>query len=78
PRFHRFGPRAVGFSGYNGRGIAPGTAFGKVLAQLVLGEIGEAELPLPVTEPQAQPFRAVKEAYYEAGAQIAHLAAARF
>lgn len=78
PRFHKFAENVVGFSGYNGRGIAPGTAFGKVIAQHILGEIAEAELPLPLTEPKAQAFRAAKEAYYEAGAQIAHFAGERF
>lgn len=53
PRFHKFAENVVGFSGYNGRGIAPGTAFGKVIAQHVLGEITEAELPLPLTEPKS-------------------------
>lgn len=77
PRFHKFGENVVGFSGYNGRGIAPGTAFGKVLAAYVSGAIGDEALPLPVTEPQAQSFRAIREAYYEAGAQIAHFAGAR-
>ncbi|MCO5734547.1 FAD-binding oxidoreductase [Rhizobium sp. SSA_523] len=78
PRFHRFADRVVGFSGYNGRGIAPGTVFGKVLADHVAGKLGEADLPLPLTPAEAQPFRAIKEAYYEAGAQIAHLAGDRF
>jgi glycine/D-amino acid oxidase-like deaminating enzyme len=78
PRFHKFAENVVGFSGYNGRGIAPGTAFGKVIAQHILGDIAENELPLPLTEPKAQAFRAVKEAYYEAGAQIAHFAGERF
>ncbi|KJF68257.1 NAD(P)/FAD-dependent oxidoreductase [Rhizobium nepotum] len=78
PRFHKFAENVVGFSGYNGRGIAPGTAFGKVIAHHILGDIAENELPLPLTEPKAQAFRAVKEAYYEAGAQIAHFAGERF
>jgi glycine/D-amino acid oxidase-like deaminating enzyme len=78
PRFHKFAENVVGFSGYNGRGIAPGTAFGKVIAQHILGDIAENDLPLPVTEPKAQALRAVKEAYYEAGAQIAHFAGERF
>ncbi|RFB75656.1 NAD(P)/FAD-dependent oxidoreductase [Methylovirgula sp. 4M-Z18] len=78
PRFHRFDRNVVGFSGYNGRGIAPGTVFGRTLAQHILGELGEADLPLPVTELQAPAFRRVKEAYYEAGAQIAHLTGERF
>lgn len=78
PRFHRLGRNVVSFSGYNGRGIAPGTVFGRCLAALTLGRIGESDLPLPVTEPAAAPLRAVKEAYYEVGAQVSHLADARF
>lgn len=78
PRFHKFNERVIGFSGYNGRGIAPGTIFGRTLARHILGEIAEGELPLPVTEPREQSFRAVKEAWYEAGAQVAHFAGERF
>lgn len=78
PRFHKFGPQAVGFSAYNGRGIAPGTIFGKTLADHVLGRIAEADLPLPLTDIREPSFRPVKEAYYEAGAQVAHFAGARF
>ncbi|MGH6738431.1 MAG: NAD(P)/FAD-dependent oxidoreductase [Bradyrhizobium sp.] len=78
PRFHRLGRNVVSFSGYNGRGIAPGTVFGRSLAQLMLGKVGEDDLPLPVSEPAAAPWRAVKEAYYEVGAQVVHLAEARF
>ena len=74
PRFHRLARNAIGFSGYNGRGIAPGTVFGRVLADLVLGDIAEADLPLPVTDPRDPPLRRLKEAYYEASAQVAHLA----
>ena len=77
PRFHRLGRGVVGFSGYNGRGIAPGTAFGRCLARLMLGEIGEADLPLPVTDPAPVRFRAAKEAWYEVGAQLVHVAGAR-
>ncbi len=77
PRFHRLGRDVVGFSGYNGRGIAPGTAFGRCLARLTLDEIGDADLPLPVTEPAPVRFRAVKEAWYEAGAQVVHGVGAR-
>ncbi|PSJ56048.1 NAD(P)/FAD-dependent oxidoreductase [Pseudaminobacter soli (ex Li et al. 2025)] len=78
PRFHRLDEHVVGFSGYNGRGIAPGTAFGKLLASYVAGQIDEEDLPLPVTEAKAQSLRTVKEAYYEVGAQVAHMAGARF
>ena len=77
PRFHKLARNVIGFCGYNGRGIAPGTAFGLVTAQLITGAIGEADLPLPVTEPGAAGLRGLKELYYEIGAQMAHLADAR-
>lgn len=72
PRFHRFGPNVVSFCGYNGRGIGTGTVFGRLLADHVLGTLSEKDLPLPVTEPAAAALPAVREAYYEAGAQVAH------
>lgn len=77
PRFHSYGPRMIGFSGYNGRGIAPGTVFGRVLASYVRGETGEADLPLPVTPVEITPFRLPRQILYEAGAQAAHLVADR-
>jgi glycine/D-amino acid oxidase-like deaminating enzyme len=78
PRFHRLARNVVGFSGYNGRGIAPGTVFGRCLAELAAGKIGESDLPLPVTDTVPAPLRAAKEIYYEVGAQLAHFADARF
>ncbi|MGY5809634.1 NAD(P)/FAD-dependent oxidoreductase [Rhizobium sp. LEGMi198b] len=77
PRFHRFAPNVVGFSGYNGRGIAPGTVFGKIVADHILGRVSEADLPLPATDPREPGFRALKEMWYEAGAQAAHFVGAR-
>lgn len=77
PRFHRLARNTVSFSGYNGRGIAPGTTFGRELAKLVLGHIGEEDLPLPLTPIQPVAYRGVKEAFYEVGAQVAHIAGAR-
>ncbi|WET73546.1 NAD(P)/FAD-dependent oxidoreductase [Rhizobium croatiense] len=78
PRFHKFAPGVIGFSGYNGRGIAPGTVFGRTLAEHILGRLSEADLPLPLTSPTEPSFRALKELWYEAGAQVAHFADARF
>lgn len=78
PRFHRLGRQVVAFSGYNGRGIAPGTVFGRCLARLLLGSLDESELPLPISEPVPARHRAAREAWYEAGAQLVHLAGARF
>lgn len=78
PRFHKFTDGVIGVSGYNGRGIAPGTVMGRTLAQLIAGEIAEAELPLPVTEAREASLRPLKEAFYEIGAQAAHLLDSRF
>jgi glycine/D-amino acid oxidase-like deaminating enzyme len=72
PRFHRLAPNVVTFCGYNGRGIGPGTVFGRVLADHIIGKVKESDLPLPVTEPDAPALPGLREAYYEAGAQIAH------
>jgi glycine/D-amino acid oxidase-like deaminating enzyme len=77
PRFHRLAENVVSFSGYNGRGIGTGTVFGRLLAEHVLGKLSEKDLPLPVTEPEAPALPALREAYYEAGAQIAHAVGAR-
>jgi glycine/D-amino acid oxidase-like deaminating enzyme len=77
PRFHRLAENVISFSGYNGRGIGTGTVFGRLLAELVLGKLSEKDLPLPVTNPEAPAFPSLREAYYEAGAQIAHAVGAR-
>jgi hypothetical protein len=52
--------------------------FGRLLADHVLGNLREQDLPLPVTDPEAPVLPALREAYYEAGAQIAHAVGARF
>ena len=77
PRFHRLAETVITVCGYNGRGIAPGTVFGKLLAGVVAGEVADADLPLPVTTPQPAGLRHLREGWYEAGAQLAHLAGAR-
>ena len=73
PRFHRSESGIVSCSGYNGRGIGPGTVFGRLLAQVVMGEIDDADLPLPVMDMESPRWRAVREGFYEVGSQFAHL-----
>jgi glycine/D-amino acid oxidase-like deaminating enzyme len=77
PRFHVFAPQVIGFNGYNGRGIAPGTTFGRVLADFVIGRLEEKDLPLPRSKPRDVAFRSLKEAVYEYGAGALHFAGAR-
>lgn len=78
PRFHVFAPNVIGFSGYNGRGIAPGTAFGRVLADFIGGKIGPSELPLPITGIVTPTLRSLKETGYSLGSQAVHFTGARF
>lgn len=78
PRFHRLARNIVSISGYNGRGIAPGTWFGRELARLVAGHITEAELALPMTDLASPPFRTARESFYEIGSQVAHITGDRF
>lgn len=78
PRFHRYDRNIIGFSGFNGRGIAPGTVFGRTMARHILGELTEDDLPLPVTELKEQSFLAVREAFFDTGARAAHFVGERF
>ncbi|MFG1378354.1 NAD(P)/FAD-dependent oxidoreductase [Xanthobacter autotrophicus] len=78
PRFHRLGRTGVAVAGYNGRGIAPGTVFGALLADLVLGRLREDEVPLPPSAVKPARWRLAREAVYAAGSGLAHLVAARF
>lgn len=78
PRFHALARNVVAFCGYNGRGIAPGTALGAVLAEHVLGTRAAQDLPLPPSPVERPRWRAARSAFYGAGAQLAHLADAWF
>lgn len=78
PRLHELDRNVVSISGYNGRGIAPGTSFGRDLARLTLGETGIDSLCLPRTFVRPASLRALKGVIYEAGAQLAHASGARF
>jgi glycine/D-amino acid oxidase-like deaminating enzyme len=49
PRIHRLAEGLYTPIGYNGRGISPGTMFGKAMAELLSGG-DEQALPMPVTE----------------------------
>jgi len=77
PRCHLLDRNIVSMSGYNGRGIAPGTAFGRELALLASGAVKERELVLPVVPLSRMRLRRLKRSLYEIGAQAVHLAGAR-
>lgn len=77
PRLHRHDRNIYSISGYNGRGIAPGTTFGRDLARLAMGAIAIDDLSLPLSTMTAARLRTVKTAFYEVGAQIAHFLGSR-
>ncbi|MCB2137620.1 MAG: FAD-binding oxidoreductase, partial [Rhodobacteraceae bacterium] len=65
PRIHRLAEGVYTPVGYNGRGISPGTMFGKALAELLAGGREDA-LPMPVTD--LRPIRAgrLQSAFFRA------------
>ena len=78
PRLHRLARQVVAFNGYNGRGIGTGTVFGRELARLVSGQASAEELPLPMVDVSPIAWKPAREAFYEAGAQLAHAVGARW
>lgn len=72
PRFHILGEDLVSVSSYNGRGIGPGTVFGKLLAELVQGASPDT-IPLPVSKPKGILTRSLRGLFYETGARMYHL-----
>ena len=65
PRIHRLADGLYTPIGYNGRGIAPGTVFGRAMAELLAGG-READLPLPVSEPAKDGLAPLKSRFYRA------------
>lgn len=76
PKVVELGPRGIAIYGYSGRGIGPGSAFGKAAAAWACGET-DAAFPVPITPPRVEPFTSVKKYYYELGSTFTHLFGAR-
>ncbi len=71
PRFHLLDENMVMVTSYNGRGIGPGTVFGKLLAEYVAGGSVE-KIPLPILKPETIKTRLFWELFYETGARLYH------
>ncbi|MCG8434632.1 MAG: FAD-dependent oxidoreductase, partial [Gammaproteobacteria bacterium] len=59
PRIHQPAPNLYTPIAYNGRGIAPGTAFGRAIAEIIGGG-PEEDLPVPVTAVRPERFGAAR------------------
>lgn len=77
PRLARLGHQALAVGGYNGRGIAPGTVYGRALAQHIAGDMALEDIPVPVRDLTPAPFRTIKGLGIRAGAAALHAVAQR-
>ena len=73
PNLNDLGSGLYNISGYSGRGIAPGTAFGRVMADYLLGKVSADDLPLPLTPAKNVPFNKIRELFFEGGSQLTRL-----
>jgi sarcosine oxidase len=73
PKFHLLAPNVLSLSGYNGRGIAPGTVSGIALAECVIKQTLNA-MPIGLSSILPARCRAARAGFYNLGAQLRHLA----
>lgn len=76
PKIQRLGPRGYAAFGYSGRGIGPGTVFGKSLAQVIV-DGDEDALPVRAVDAHAETAIALKAAFFESAAASWHFFSAR-
>jgi glycine/D-amino acid oxidase-like deaminating enzyme len=72
PKILRLGNNAYSVFGYSGRGIGPGTYFGKAVSEcLISGD--ETSLPVDPLDYYQEPFSKIKAGFIEFGATASHL-----
>ena len=76
PRIVEIGPHAICVFGYNGRGISPGTVFGRAAAEYLLTS-DPGVLPVSISTMPSAVGRHLKTAGYETGAMLWHVIATR-
>ena len=77
PKLTRIGPNALSIHGYSGRGIGPGTVFGRLAAQSLLQE-DAALLPIPAVAEYREHWTGQRRACFETGAALTHFIKVRF
>lgn len=76
PRFHQLDRQVLSVSGYNGRGIATGTLFGKLLARRIATPDADEEFPIPPSPVEKRRLNGVRRWAYEFGALGFHAVSA--
>lgn len=76
PKVVETGPGAVAIFGYSGRGIGPGTCFGKAAADWALGT--PDAFPITPMQSYREPLTGLRARYYETGARLIHGVSGRF
>jgi glycine/D-amino acid oxidase-like deaminating enzyme len=71
PSFHQPEKNVWSIAGYNGRGISPGTVFGRALAGVSTGD--ESAMMLPASTVVSDALRGAKSAFYNIGSAVKHL-----
>lgn len=77
PKLVQIGPNALSAHGYSGRGIGPGTVFGRMMADSLLSG-DPARLPLSAVPAHHESWTGLRRAFFETGAALTHLVKARF
>ena len=72
PKILKLGNNAYSIYGYSGRGIGPGTYFGKAVAECLLNN-NEDYLPVSPVNDNQELFRSIKSKAFELGATARHL-----
>ena len=70
PNIHDLGQGLYSISGFSGRGISPGTAFGQVMAEYLLGHVKPKDLPVKLETIKPISFNKIRGLFYECGSQL--------
>ena len=71
PRLYQLDDNILAIMGYNGRGIAPATVFGKAIADYIISG-NQQDLPFPLTKPKTIKLHGLKSCFYELASQMEH------
>ncbi len=77
PKITQIGPKALSVHGFSGRGIGPGTVFGRLAAESLLND-DPALLPIPAVSVHRENWTSLRRAYFETGAALTHFVKARY